>query len=576
MTLSELFKLLIKYLKPHKKMVWWCVFLAAFSSAISAIIPLVYGKLVDEAVRTTPNLFFIGGIILAWLVFVLLANWMTRFISYQGDRLGLLVYQYFFNEMYAHLLQLPLSFHKSKKSGEQVEKLQRAADNLWDMVSDVVFSLLPIFLTTLIALGLMFFSEWRLTLFLCLILTLYTVMTILKTKPIVKAQKVIRKAWEKTTGNVYDTTSNIEVVKHNVRENLEKELANKNFCTLIEKMTWFFGHWRTLSAWQNNIQGLGFVMIFGLALFFLLRGEITAGVLVTFIGYVNLVFRPFNQLASNYRRVQQGMVTVGRALKLFDLESELYQTGKSLPQVQGKIEFKNITFAYDDNKDKKILINISFTAAPGETVALVGESGTGKTTLLSLISRYYKAQKGKICLDNVDIQELNLEFLRNQIAIVPQEVSLFNDTLKKNLSYAKSKVSLTKIESALKMANAWSFVESFPKKLNQLVGERGVKLSTGQKQRIAIARAIIRNPKILILDEATSALDSVSESLVQAALKNLISGRTTFIIAHRLSTIVKADKILVFDKGRLVEQGQHADLLALQGVYFNLYQKQKF
>jgi len=557
-------------------MVWWCIFLAALSSAVSAVIPLVYGQLVDEAVKTTPNLILIGGIILAWLVFVLLANWMTRFISYQGDRLGLLVYQYFFNDMYAHLLQLPLSFHKSKKSGEQVEKLQRAADNLWDMVSEVVFSLLPSFLTTLIALGLMFFSEWRLTLFLCLILAMYAWATVLKTKPIVEAQKVIRKAWEKTAGNVYDTASNIEVVKHNARENLEKELADKNFRVLIGKMTWFFGHWRTLSAWQNNIQGLGFVMIFGLALFFLLRGEITAGVLVTFIGYVSLVFRPFNQLASNYRHVQQGMVTVGRALKLFDFESELYQTGKSLSQVHGRVEFKNINFAYEDNKNKNILINISFIAEPGETVALVGESGTGKTTVLSLISRYYRPQKGKILLDGVNVQELNLEFLRNQIAIVPQEISLFNDTLKKNLSYAKTGVSVAEMESALKMANAWNFVEAFPKKLNQLVGERGVKLSTGQKQRVAIARAIIRNPKILILDEATSALDSVSESLVQEALKNLISGRTTFIIAHRLSTVVKADKILVFDKGRLVEQGKHADLLTLRGIYFNLYQKQNF
>lgn len=576
MNIRELIKLLIKYLRPHKKIVWLCIFLAVFSSVVSSIIPLVYGRLVDEAIKPSHNLTLISAILLAWLIFVLVANWMTRFINFQGDKLGLKVYQYFFSDVYAHLLQLPLNFHKSKKSGEQVEKLQRAADNLWDIVSEVVFSLLPSFLTTATALILMFFNEWRLSLFLCLILAAYTLATIIKTKPIVMAQKVIRQAWEKTFGNIYDTASNIETVKHNVREELEKKTINKNFDFVTNKVVWFFSHWRALSAWQNNIQGIGFVLIFGLSLFFLLRGEITAGLLVTFVGYVNLVFRPFNQLANNYRHVQQSMVTVGRAIKLFEIESELYGQGIKLKQINGQIEFKNVNFAYEDNKSKQVLVNVNFIAKPGETLALVGESGTGKTTLLSLISRYYQPQKGKILLDNTNIKDLNLEFLRQQISIVPQEISLFNDTLKKNISYAKSNATDAEIIAALKAAHAWEFVEKFPKKLNQKVGERGIKLSTGQKQRIAIARAIIRNKKILILDEATSALDSVSEKLVQEALKNLISNRTTFIIAHRLSTIVEADKILVFDKGKLVEQGRHNELVEQQGIYWNLYQKQKF
>jgi len=222
------------------------------------------------------------------------------------------------------------------------------------------------------------------------------------------------------------------------------------------------------------------------------------------------------------------------------------------------------------------LADVTFAIEPGEFVSVVGHSGAGKTTLVGLLSRNYELKSGQILLDGHNINELELTSLREKIAIVPQEISLFNNTIKKNLVYAKKRAGEKEIIEALKAANAWDFVSKFPKKINQKVGERGIKLSTGQKQRIAIARAILRDPKILILDEATSSLDSISEKLVQEALKNLILSRTTFIIAHRLSTILQADKILVFDKGELVEQGRHDELIKNQGVYWRLYQKQKF
>ncbi len=575
MKFKDLIKLLWKYLKPHKKMVWWCVFLATFSSVISAFIPLVYGKLVDEAVAPNPDLNFILFILFVWLVIISLLNWMMRFVHFQGSSLGEKSYQLFMSDLYAHFLQLPIKFHKDKKTGEQISRLDRAADHLSHIIGNTLFFLMPSFLTALVAIILMFTVEWRLTLVAVLTLTFYAIATVYKTKPIIKAQKIINKGWEKARGYIYDTANNIQVVKSHVREDEEKRLTNMRLNSFANKMVIFFKTWRNLSAWQNNIQGFSFVIIFGLALYFLTLGQITAGVLVTFVGYINLVFRPFNQLANNYRQVQRGLVTIGRAIKLYDIDTELYDKGKVLKEIKGAIEFKNITFSYD-KKHHKVLRNISFDIQSGQVVALVGESGTGKTTLLSLISRYYHPDHGRIFLDNQDINHLNLSFLREQIAIVPQEISLFNDTLRKNLAYAKSRVSDTEIENALRAANAWEFVSKFPKKLYQKVGERGIKLSTGQKQRIAIARAILRNPRILILDEATSALDSVSEKLVQEALKRLISGRTTFIIAHRLSTITHADKILVFDQGKLVEQGNHQELIKNKSTYHNLYQKQKF
>ncbi|MFH1456712.1 MAG: ABC transporter ATP-binding protein [Patescibacteria group bacterium] len=568
-------KLLWKYLKPHKKIVYWCVFLATFSSVISAFIPLVYGRLVDEATTSNPDLKLILLVLSVWLIFVSLANWMSRYVNLQGNILGGKAYQNFLADIYSHYLQLPIKFHKNEKSGEHLNKIDRASNYLWDIVGQVVFYLVPGFLTALVAIVLMYITEWRMTVVLVFILIIYTFATIKKTEPIIKMQKITNQSWEKTWGNIYDSVHNIDVVKAHAKEEEEKKSTNKNLVYTMIKVVKFSKLWRNLSCWQNNIQSFAFVIIFSMALFFIISGRITTGILVTFIGYVNLVFRPFNQLADNYRQVQRGLVTIGRAVKLYDIETEFYNVGRKLKKITGKIEFKNVSFSYD-KKHNKVLKGISFKVQAGETIALVGESGTGKTTLLSLISRYYHPSAGKIFLDGCDIKEINLSFLRQQIAIVPQEVSLFNDTLRKNLIYAKPRATEKEIINALQAANAWEFVSKFPKKFLSKVGERGIKLSTGQKQRIAIARALLRDPKILILDEATSALDSISERLVQEALKHLIAGRTTFVIAHRLSTIINANKILVFDKGKLIEQGRHEDLIQNKGVYWNLYQNQKF
>lgn len=292
-----------------------------------------------------------------------------------------------------------------------------------------------------------------------------------------------------------------------------------------------------------------------------------------FLGYINLSYSPFFRLAQFYRSYRRASVSIKRMLWLENLVPEKMKHGdKIIKDFRGKIEFKEISFGY--TKNKYILKNINLKISPGKTIALIGESGVGKTTLSELILGYYKPNNGKILMDNIEISELDLEWLRKNISIVPQEIIVFNDTLLNNIKYANPKAKFENITNATKSANAHEFIMSFPKKYNTLVGERGIKLSTGQKQRLAITMAFLKDPKILILDEPTSSLDAESEKRVQEGLKRLIKGRTTIIIAHRFSTVKNADKIVVLEKGKIIEIGNHLELMKRGGKYCYLYKLQ--
>ncbi|MFA7385999.1 MAG: ATP-binding cassette domain-containing protein, partial [Candidatus Paceibacterota bacterium] len=270
---------------------------------------------------------------------------------------------------------------------------------------------------------------------------------------------------------------------------------------------------------------------------------------------------------------QKSLARIKRAREFFKITPEKYnKKGKLIKELKGKVEYKNVFFSYSERKN--VLKNISFSTLPGQKVALVGGSGEGKTTMVDLLSLYFVPKKGKILIDGIDTKHLNLNFLRKIIAYVPQDIVLFNDSIKNNILYGNPEATKEELLRAARAANISHFIETLPRKYNTIVGERGIKLSTGQKQRLAIARAIIRNPKILILDEATSSLDVKSEKLIQEALENLIKNKTTFIIAHRLSTVRKADKILVIEKGEIVEEGTHDELIKRKGMYYNLYQLQ--
>jgi len=296
------------------------------------------------------------------------------------------------------------------------------------------------------------------------------------------------------------------------------------------------------------------------------------------LGYIQLAYTPFSRLAHNWRFVLETLVIEERVAKFAGETEEDYQSGANA-NIAGDIEFCDVTFRYGET-GKEILKNINLTVKEGETVAIVGESGVGKTTLIDLVSRYYSPTKGKITIGGNDITEWSLRSLRSQIAVVPQDLSMLNDTIKLNIAYGDIEriADDSAIEDVARASYAHHFItgERFVNGYDQVVGERGVKLSAGQKQRVAIARALLRDPKILILDEATSALDSESEMYVQQALEALIRSRTTFIIAHRLSTVKKADKIVVMHDGSVVEVGRHDELIVRDGIYKKLVDLQSF
>jgi ABC-type multidrug transport system fused ATPase/permease subunit len=570
MQINKDIEIIWQYLRKYKKKVYFIISIALFSSIISAVIPYIYGKLVDLAIKPSTQLNLILEILGAWLFLTLISNWANRYVDRRGSSIAAKSSNDLLLEVAYHLLRLPMGFHKEKRMGEILQRVGRASDYFESIVNQAVFDLVPGFLRVIVALAILASVEWRFALAIFVLLGFYLLATFAKTKPIMKSQKKMNKAYEKSYGDLYNSTFNIQVVKSSVAENIEDKRNITNFERIVERVKDFMNAWLSMSFWQQTIMGFGFVFIFGLGIIFLRADIISAGVMVMFIGYTSLVMQPISQLSNNYRMIKRGMVVIERALKLLKIDPEKYEEGIELKDIKGEVVFDNVTFAY--KKKRPVLRNISFKVKSGEVVALVGESGVGKSTLVDLIFRYYSPGKGKILVDGHDIEEVNLQSLRKHIAIVPQEVSLFNDTIKNNIAYGKPNASMREIVKVTEAANASEFIQKFPKKYRQMVGERGIKLSVGQKQRVAIARALLRDPRILILDEATSALDSVSEKLVQEALRRLIEGRTTFVIAHRLSTISHADKIFVIKKGEIVERGTHQKLMKIKnGIYRNFY-----
>lgn len=564
------FKVLLRYLGQYKRNIFILSIMGILSAIGNGVIPYVAGKFFDSII-TPSTMDIFGNIVSLYIVFLIIWS-VVQLITYTLDWKINITSEYLSNTIwldylsngFGFLLNLPMSFHKKNKIGEIGNKINTAASALETIAGRIVIDLAPQILSIVIALGIAFYLKPVLAIILIVGLVTYVFVLISKVKPLAGIQKDY---WEQISflwGDAFDVIGNTLAIKQATAEKYEQKRIQDKSKLAVPLWMRMTKVWGTLNLYQRFTILITQIIIFVLSVIYIQKGIMTVGELLAFNAYASMVFGPFITIARNWQTIQNGIINIQETEKILDTEQEHYEPKDSIDvDLKGGIEFKNVSFHYD--KEKPVLKDISFKVNAGEVVALVGESGVGKSTMIDLISAYHFANEGEVLIDGQNIKRVNLFKLRSGIAVVPQEVVLFNDTIKTNIKYGNFEATDEEITVAAKKAHAIDFIEKFPEKWNQTVGERGVKLSVGQKQRVAIARAILRNPKILILDEPTSALDAGSEKIITNSLEELMAGKTTFIIAHRLSTVRKADKIMVFKDGKIIESGKHAELLKIEG-----------
>lgn len=561
------------YFRPYRwKYLASMVFLL-LTSAVALVFPMMMGKLINAASSE-----IVGRIneIALWLLLIFGAqavfSFMRIYLSFNVTENVLAVIR---REVYAHMIRLPMTFFSQRRIGELNSRLSSDLVMIQDTFTTTLAEFFRQFIIIVGGIIFLAFTSIKLTLIMIMVIPLVAIFAVIFGRSIRKLSKATQDKVAESNTIVEETLQGIANVKSFANEFFESNRYNKSTQEIIK------------TAMKGAIARGAFASfiifcLFGSIIFVIWEGvtlvankELELGTMIQFILYSVFVGASIGGIAEIYAQIQKAVGAIERVLEIMDegiepvelQENVVYQQAK----LQGEVKFENVKFRYPSRPEVEVLKDINFSAKKGETIAIVGPSGSGKSTLASLLLRFYTPEEGEILYDGISSKKYGISELRSQMAIVPQDVLLFGGTIRENIAYGKPNASLEEIKQAAKQANALDFIESFPEKFDTLVGERGIKLSGGQRQRIAIARAVLKNPAILILDEATSSLDSESERLVQEALEKLMVGRTSFVIAHRLSTIRNADKIIVIDKGVVLEQGNHEELVMNpDGLYRNL------
>lgn len=547
------------------------IILSTIASAMSAVPAWLSKKFVDDVLINQNKemfLWIIGGIFAATVIKVvssyyseIASNFVTETIKREIKI-----------DIFSHLEKLPISYFKKNKLGDTLSKLTNDTTSL-GRIGFIIFDMFKELLTVLILTGRMFQVDYILALVSLILLPLIIRVVRKYTKKIRKYGRERQDTTGKVTAFTQETLSGIFVIKafNNTDFVIDKykDLTKEEF-EQAYKTTKIKAKVSPINEVITTFMVLLVVLYGGYQI--LVTKKITSGDLISFVTALGLMHQPLKRLISKNNDLQDSLPSADRVVEIFDekVETDVFGEAIEFDEKIQDIKFENVNYKYEDSNEY-VLKNINLNVKAGEIVAFVGKSGSGKTTLVNLLARFFNTDEGTVKVNGVNIKNIPLKNYRNKFAIVPQETFLFGGTIKENISFGKE-VTDEEIISAAKMANAYNFIqEDLPNKFETEVGERGALLSGGQKQRIAIARALIKNPEIMILDEATSALDSESEKLVQEALDSLMEGRTTFVIAHRLSTIVRADKIVVMENGEIKEMGTHSELIAMNGIYKNLY-----
>jgi ATP-binding cassette, subfamily B, bacterial len=476
--------------------------------------------------------------------------------------------------VYSHLQKLSLNYFEVAKTGDLTYRLTEDIDRIGEVINQFFHDFVPCILQLVVVLGYMLWLNWQLTIATLILAPVMGIIIGTFGEKLLNYSRRSQNRISNLSALLTEVLSGIRLVQAFAAEEYELErfrqeaVANRQAKYQAEKV----------KAFQFVVVGFLLVMtvlfIFFLGGWQISLGNLTGKDFVSYITGVALLIDPITHTTSNYNSFKEGQASVDKIFELLAIQPEVREkeTAIALESVTGKVEYLGVSFNY--KSDTTVINDLSLLAQPGETIALVGSSGAGKSTLVNLLPRFYNVDRGRILIDGVNIQDVTLKSLRQQIGIVPQETTLFSGTIAQNIAFGKTNLELKDIETAAKIANAHQFISELAQGYFTYVGERGVNLSGGQRQRIAIARAILLNPRILILDEATSALDSESEALVQEALERIMRDRTVFVIAHRLATVRRADRILVLEKGQIVESGNHQELIAQNGAYAKFHARQ--
>ncbi|MCO6359983.1 ATP-binding cassette subfamily B protein [Roseivirga pacifica] len=569
----QVLRRLFQFAKPYIKHFYFLVFLTVFLAVLMPIRPILVQKAIDEYVPQGDynGLVFILGVLVAHLIVLAIVQYSHTYLS---GWFGQVIIRDIRVKLYRHLLSLKLKFFDKTPIGRLVTRNVSDIETLSNVFSEGIAALIGDLLQLVFLMGYMFYLDWRLTLVSLSTLPLLIFSTYVFKEKIKVTFNQVRNAVSNLNSFVQEHVTGMSIVQIFNAEEREfdkfKQINSEHKKAHIRSVLYYAIYFPVAEIIQ--------AIAIGMAVWYGARGMLVGldagpGVIIAFIMYIQMFFRPIRMIADRFNTLQMGIVSSNRIFKLLDSDEHLDDNGSYAPkELKGDVSFKNVWFAY--NEENYVLKDISFEVKEGQTVALVGATGAGKSSVINLLSRFYDINKGQITIDGRDIKDFDLGALRERIGVVLQDVFLFSDTIKQNITLGNNNISDEKIRQAAELVGAKKFIERLPQGYDYNVMERGSTLSVGQRQLISFVRAMVYDPKIIVLDEATSSVDSETEELIQNAIEVLMKGRTSIVIAHRLSTIQGADKIIVLDKGEIKEVGSHKELLEKEGFYANLYNMQ--